>query len=103
MQRHQLTSFEAGQEAALRMILDAGPVAIPYLSAMERQHELATKQDQWRAFHQPAASKASRSLLSQARQCGREVLAALAARLQPAHAVDMGSRTPAPAAPLRLP
>lgn len=102
MHRHQLTSFEAGQDAAIQLILDAGPVAIPYLAAMERQHEFATEQDQWQTFGQPAAKTASTSLLSQGRRCGKEVLAALAARLRPAHAADMGSRPPALPAPLRL-
>ena len=102
MHRHKLTGFEAGQEAVIRTILDSGSLAIPYLAAAERHQEFLTKQDQSRTFGQPAARNASTSLLSQARQRAKGALAALSARLQPAHAADMGNRTSAPTAPLRL-
>ena len=91
MHRHQLTGFEARQDAVMRTILDAGSLAIPYLATEEYRQGFIANANQQRTSGQPAAGDVSTSLLARARQHGREVRAALAARFRSAHAAGVGT------------
>jgi hypothetical protein len=91
MYRHQLTSLEARQDAVMRTILDARSLAIPYLATEEYRQGFIASASQQRISGEPAAGAVRTSILAQARQRGRKLRAALAARFQSAPVAEMGT------------
>jgi hypothetical protein len=92
-------AFETRQADVMRTILDAGSLAIPYLATDEYRQGFIANANQQRASGQSAASAIGTLLLAQARQRGREVRAALAARYQSAPVAGIGTPASATTAP----